>query len=451
MSTAPEHTDYLLVGGGIVSATAAHLLLERHPQASITLVERLDAPALESSATWHNAGTGHAGLCELNYTPELPKGEIDTAKAITMNRQFAENLATWTRWSDEGRIGPLDTFLTQVPHMSFVAGEADSDFLRKRHAALRPLPGFEELEFSTDRDTIARWAPLLLEGRAAGPIAATWHPGGYDVDFGELTRQLVESARSRGVNVRMGTEVEGLTADAAHSWTARLRPRGERGVAGSLRAQKVLVGAGGWALKLLQSAGLPQVRGYGLLPVSGKFLYTSDPAVTDRHHAKVYGKAPIGAPPMSMPHIDARRIAGESSVLFGPFAGTSPRFLLRGRPWDALASLRPHNVAPLAEAGAANLSLVRLLFGEVFSSTSAKEEHLQEFVATADLDQQGWSMRTAGQRAQIVAPGARGKGELRFGTEVIRSTDGSLAGVLGASPGASTAVSLVESVLDRGF
>ena len=449
MNAPSTTTDVLLIGGGIMSATAAHMLLDRDPDLHITVVERLGEVAQESSSAWHNAGTGHAGLCELNYTPELPSGEIDTRKAETMNRQFADNLAAWKRWSAEGILGPLDSFLTPVPHMSFVTGEADSAFLRKRHAALRDLPGFEDLEFSFDRDRIAEWSPLLMEGRADGPVAATWHPGGYDVDFGALTRQLFDSATRRGVTIVTGTEVSRLTPDATHAWRATIRSSQDEQMAGSIRARRVFVGAGGWALQLLQSAGLPQVRGYGLLPVSGKFLYSDAEPVVSKHPAKVYGKAPVGAPPMSMPHLDARVIDGKPAVLFGPFAGTSPRFLLEGHWWDAARSLRSHNLVPLASMAAHNLPLVSLLAKEVFSSAETKEEHLREFAPSADID--GWTMHPAGQRAQIVKPGSAHRGELQFGTEVVRSSDGSLVGVLGASPGASTAVAIVEEFLSAGF
>lgn len=449
MNTQSSSTDVLLIGGGIMSATAVHMILDREPDFHVTVIERLDELAAESSSAFHNAGTGHAGLCELNYTPELPTGEIDTRKAETMNRQFADNLAAWKHWSKEGILGSLDSFLTPVPHMSFVIGEQDSTFLRKRHAALRGLPGFEDLEFSTDRDRIAEWAPLLTEGRAAGPIAATWHPGGYDVDFGTLTRQLFDSAKGRGATILTGTEVTRLTSDAAQSWRATLRSSQDGEAVGTIRARRIFVGAGGWTLPLLQSAGLPQVRGYGLLPVSGKFLYSSEDSVVTKHHAKVYGKAPVGAPPMSMPHLDARVIEGAPAVLFGPFAGTSPRFLLHGHWWDAARSLRPHNLTTLASMAAHNVPLVSLLAKEAFASSKAKQDHLREFAPTADID--GWTMRTAGQRAQIVKPGTAQRGELQFGTEVVRSSDGSLVGVLGASPGASTAVSIVEDILTAGF
>lgn len=441
-------TDVLLIGGGIMSATAANLILDAAPGTDITILERLDGVAQESSAAWHNAGTGHAGLCELNYTPLTPNG-IDTSKATQMNTQFSANLAQWRQWSEDGTLGALDSFLTPVPHMSFVSGEDDVEFLRARHEALRELPGFGELEFSTDPNQIAEWAPLLVAGRGPGTVAATWHPGGYDVDFGALTRQLVDSARRRGVSVRTGTEVTGMTSDGANFWTVTVRDN--EGTRRTVRARRVVVAAGGWSLKLLQSAGLPQVRGYGLLPVSGQFLHTSAPSVVTKHHAKVYGKAPTGAPPMSMPHLDSRVIDGKESVLFGPFAGTSPKFLLQGHAWDALASLRGHNLAPMASMAAGNLSLAKLLLGELASTAAGKERSLREFAPTADLDAQAWTMRKAGQRAQIVKPGRVRRGELQFGTEVVRSNDGSLVGILGASPGASTAVSIVESILASGF
>lgn len=438
-----ETVDVVLIGGGIMSATLGIFLRELEPKWSIRVYERLDAVAEESSDAWNNAGTGHSALCELNYTPERPDGTIDIAKATSVNEQFQQSRQFWQYLLEQGRLADAG-FITECPHMTLVHGADDIDYLHRRHAALTRSPLFADMEISTDHDRIGEWAPLLTRGRApSDSIAATYAPGGTDVDFGALTRGLFAAQQ----DVRTGHEVTALTGGVG-GWqvTARdTRTKTEE----SVRARFVFVGAGGWALRLLQNAGVPEVRGYSLLPVSGHFLRTFDPRVVEQHGAKVYGKAPVGAPPMSMPHLDARHVGQRSAVLFGPYAGANPKFLKHGSALDMPRILRGSNVLPFARMGLANLNLLGLLLGDLTSTRADKFEALRRFAP--DLDDIGWELYAAGQRAQIVKPdGARG-GALQFGTEVIGSARGTLAGVLGASPGASTAVPIALEVLRRSF
>jgi malate dehydrogenase (quinone) len=211
----------------------------------------------------------------------------------------------------------------------------------------------------------------------------------------------------------------------------------------------VFVGAGGYALGLLQKSGIPEIRGFGGFPVSGKWLRTDNPAVVAKHSAKVYGKASVGSPPMSVPHLDTRIVDGKASLLFGPYAGFSPKFLKSGSIFDLLASIRWHNIIPMIAAGASNLSLVKYLIGQLAASEKTKFAALAEFFP--DADPADWYGMVAGQRVQVIKKDAAKGGVLQFGTEVVASADGSIAGLLGASPGASTAVPIMLGLLEKCF
>jgi len=448
-SVSNETVDVLLVGGGIVSATLTSLITRAEPSWSVQVCERLDDVAAEASNGWNNSGTGHAALCELNYTPGTPERGIAITEALKVHEQF---LVTGEYWSSLVKDGSLDdphTFINPTPHMSFVRGEQDRAFLSARHEALTQHHFFKDMKYSADPAVIETWAPLLTRGRdAAEQIAATYAAEGTDVDFGSVTRQLFHDFKRRGGNITTHTEVTGLSRQTSGLWEVRMRDR-RTGSVSKTYARTVLVGAGGWTLKLLRSAGAPEVHGYGLLPVSGTFLSTTTPDVVEQHAVKAYGKAPIGAPPMSMPHLDARTIDGKPSVLFGPFAGAIPKYLKSGSMLDFFGSLRSDNLWPLTTMGVKNLDLVSLLMRDLTTRHSRKVDALRAFAPSArDAD---WHSIVAGQRAQIVKPDARGRGVLQFGTEVVSSAEGTLVGVLGASPGASTAVPLALDVLRRSF
>ncbi|NYD41814.1 malate dehydrogenase (quinone) [Nocardioides panaciterrulae] len=444
--------DALLVGGGIMSATLATLLHQVEPTWRIGIVERLDALAEESSGPWNNAGTGHSALCELNYTPELPDGTVEVTKAVGVNEQFQLSRQLWSFLVEDGRIPEPSSFVRPSPHVSFVWGAENVDYLRRRFEALSAHPLFAGMEFSDDPEVLATWAPLLVEGREPGePVAATRALAGTDVNFGSLTRQLVGSlVDGDAITLELGTEVRRLRRQG-EGWAVRGRRTGGGSFAASARF--VFVGAGGGALTLLQRAGIEEIRGYGGFPVSGVFWRTTNPEVVGRHHAKVYGKPAVGAPPMSVPHLDTRIVDGEASVMFGPYAGFSPRFLKNGSLFDLLRSVRLHNLLPMLTVALGNLGLVRYLVTQVLASRKAQLAELRAFYPQADAAD--WEKVVAGQRVQVIKP-ARGRaglagGSLQFGTEVIASADGSIAGLLGASPGASTAVPVMLEVLERCF
>nr|WP_261797903.1 malate dehydrogenase (quinone) [Cellulomonas timonensis] len=446
-----QTVDVVLVGGGIMSATLAAMLSTLEPTWKIEILERRPALAEESSSPWNNAGTGHAALCELNYTPERPDGSIDIAKAVAINEQFELSRELWSFLLTTGRL-PDDTFLSPAPHMTFVRGAADVDYLRRRADALRAHPHFASLEFSTDPEVIRTWAPLLVLDRELDePIAATRAPEGVDVDFGALTRALVEDVTARGATVRLEHEVRRLRQRRDGTW--RLRVRDRRWNASprnrTIDARFVFIGAGGGALHLLQKSGIPEAKGYGGFPISGQFLRTTNPEIVRQHQAKVYGKADVGSPPMSVPHLDTRVVDGQTALMFGPYAGWSMKFLKHGSPLDLLRSIRPGNVVPMAAVGLQNLDLLKYLIGELTASPTRRLRTLRAFMPSAHP--RDWELITAGQRVQVIKKDAKRGGVLEFGTELLTSADGTIAGLLGASPGASTAVSTMLDLLGRCF
>lgn len=433
-----------------MSATLATLLTELEPSWRIEIVERLDQVAQESSDAWNNAGTGHAALCELNYTPELPDGSIDIAKAVTINEQFALSCELWDHLRADGRL-PDDQFRSPVPHLTFVRGAADVDYLRRRHAALSAHPRFAGLEFTDDPATIADWVPLVMQDRNPDEaVAATRATNGLDIDYGALTRHLVDDLVARGANVRLQHEVRDVRRRTDGTWRLHLVDRSWNASPrrSTIDARFVFIGAGGGALRLLQASGIPEATGYGGFPISGQFLRTTNPELVRQHRAKVYGKAAVGSPPMSVPHLDTRVVGGTPALLFGPYAGWSMKFLKQGSPMDLLRTVRPGNLVPLVAVALHNLGLVKYLFAEVLASREARMRTLRAFMPTAR--QRDWEMITAGQRVQVIKRGPGG-GVLEFGTELVTAADGSIAGLLGASPGASTAASAMIDLLTRCF
>jgi malate dehydrogenase (quinone) len=444
-----QRVDVVLVGGGVMSATLGTLLQKLEPEWDIVVVEKLSDVGLESSSPWNNAGTGHSALCELNYTPENDDGEILTDNAIRVNQQFQISRQLWAWLVESGDIPDPGSFVTSVPHMSFVVGEANVRYLRKRYEALAEHPLFAGLQYSEDPLEIAKWAPLTIDGRLKSEkIAATRVAQGTDIDFGELTRSLMVNMRDNGARFLTEHRVTNLTRTSEGAW--RVDMRHELGHTPSpLEARFVFVGAGGAALPLLQKSGIKEIRGYGGFPVSGEWLRCDNPDVVSRHNAKVYGKAAVGAPPMSVPHLDTRVVNGVASLLFGPYAGFTPKFLKNGSLFDLFSSLRWHNILPMVAVGIQNLPLVSYLVKEVFASKAAKLEALYEFYPDADPDD--WYPMVAGQRVQVIKPDRKKIGVLQFGTEVIASSDGTIAGLLGASPGASTAAPIMLDVLEKCF
>jgi len=444
-----QKTDVVLVGAGIMSATLGTLLRLVQPDWSITLIERLDGAAAESSDPWNNAGTGHSGLCELNYTPENPDGSIDTAKAVRVNEQFQVTRQFWAYAVQNGIVGDARSFVNPIPHVSFVHGAAGVDYLRRRHDALISNPLFSTTEFIDDDDEFARRLPLMAANRDfSDPVALTWTNEGTDVDFGALTRELIGYGTQCGMTTLFGHHVANLHKESDGSWTVRIRNR-RTGDKRKLRTNFVFVGAGGGALPLLQKAGIREAKGFGGFPVGGAFLRTDKRTLTATHHAKVYGPPRPGGPPMWMPHLDTRVINGRSWLLFGPFARWSPRFLKAGKVTDLPFSVRPNNLTSMVGVGLTQVPVLKHLIGELCLSQQDRMDKLREFAPTALSSD--WQLDVAGQRVQVIRRDRRKGGVLDFGTMVLCSADGSIAGMLGASPGASTAVPAMLDVMARCF
>lgn len=444
-----ERVDVALVGGGIMSATLGTFLRLLEPKFKISIYERLERVALESSNPWNNAGTGHAALCELNYMPDSKDGSLpDPSKAIQINEQFQLSRQFWAFLVTNKVIKNPSSFIHSTPHMTFVQGEKDVDYLRRRAEVLAKQPLFKGFEFTTDHKTIEKWAPLLIEGRTPGEkIAATRIDSGTDVDFGSLTQQLFDYLAANKSRVQTNSEVISITRvnEGWHLVIKDMVTKKKRYVISKF----VFVGAGGWALKLLQSSGIPEAKGYGLFPVSGSFLRTDNPELVKKHQAKVYSQASVGAPPMSVPHLDTRVVDGKTSLLFGPYAGAIPKFLKQGSLLDLPKAIRPSNIRPYLSVALKNLSLIKYLVGELAKTKTAQFDSLRNFVPNAKPED--WNLIVAGQRAQVIKRDAKGNGNLQFGTEVVTSEDGSIAGLLGASPGASTSVHIMLEVLEKSF
>lgn len=441
-------TDVVLVGAGIMSATLGAILRQVQPDWSITTFERLDAAAAESSDPWNNAGTGHSALCELNYTPAKSDGTVDITKAINVNEQFQVSRQFWSYAVDNGILTDPKEFINPIPHVSFVHGADNVKYLRARYEALASHPLFAGMEYSESEDFFTERLPLMAKGRDfSDPVALNWTESGTDVDFGALTKQLLNHVASSGGTVHFGHEVRNLTKQSDGSWIVKvenLRTRAKK----TVNAKFVFVGAGGGALHLLQKSGIKEAKGFGGFPVSGQFLRCTNPELIDQHRAKVYGKAAVGAPPMSVPHLDTRVINGKPGLLFGPYAGWSPKFLKQGKITDLPGSVKPNNLMSMLGVGLTEMSLTKYLIGELMQSPADRIGTLGEFVPKAIG--KDWELITAGQRVQVIRKKGKG-GVLEFGTAVVNAEDGTIAGLLGASPGASTAVPAMLDVLQRCF
>ncbi|ASR49815.1 malate:quinone oxidoreductase [Paenibacillus kribbensis] len=449
MSGMQKKTDVILIGAGVMSATLGSLLKELAPEWEIKVFEKLANAGEESTNEWNNAGTGHAALCELNYTSEKADGSIDIRKAVNINEQFQLSRQFWSFLVSSNLIRNPQDFIKPIPHMSLVTGDENVSFLKKRFKALSDVPLFQGMEFSDDPEKLKEWIPLIMEGRTLNePIAATKVDSGTDVNFGALTRMLFDHLKSKNVEIYYKHKIKDIKRTSDGSWEVKVQNL-DNGKIEYHTAKFVFIGGGGGSLPLLQRTGIPESKHIGGFPVSGLFMVCKNPAVVAQHHAKVYGKAKIGAPPMSVPHLDTRYIGNQKALLFGPFAGFSPKFLKTGSNLDLICSVKPNNLCTMLAAGAKEMALTKYLIQQVMLSNEKRLEELREFIPNAKIED--WEIVVAGQRVQVIKDTEAGKGALQFGTEVVSAADGSVAALLGASPGASTAVNVMLKVLEKCF
>jgi len=447
-------TDILLVGGGIMSATLGVLLRQLDPTLSITMVEQLPEVALESSDALNNAGTGHAGYCELNYTPQASDGSIDIKRALEINAAFEVSLQFWSHLVESRALPSPRAFINKTPHLSFVCGDKNVAFLKQRFGLLSKHHLFADMQYSDDFAQLQAWMPLMMSGRKAGEkLAANYVAHGSDVDFGALTRHMVTYLKTQAnFSLHTNTQVRKLdkvkNRDKDNSWHVKLADLNTKH-AKTIQAKFVFLGAGGGALPLLQKADIDESKGYGGFPISGQWLICQNPAIIKQHYAKVYGKAAIGAPPMSVPHLDTRMINGEAALLFGPFAGFTTKFLKAGSKFDLAKSVKANNLKALLSVGKNNLDLTKYLMKEATQTHEQRMNALREFLPNAINSD--WQLEDAGQRVQIIKNCNKKWGKLEFGTEIVAAKDGTLAALLGASPGASVSVQAMIDVLERCF
>lgn len=445
-----SEVDVVLIGGGIMSATLGTLINELNPDINIEILERLDVVAAESSDAWNNAGTGHSALCELNYTPQQADGSVKIDKAIKIAEQFEVSKQFWAYLVEKGIIKNPEDFIRKVPHMSAVFGADDVQFLKTRFEAMTKETLFKGMEYTEDTALLNDWVPLMMEGRVGNePIAATKMDIGTDVNFGALTRDLISHlATKKNINISVHQEVKDIDREDDGRWEVEVKDL-KTGDKREIKAKFVFIGAGGHSLLLLEKSGIPEANGYGGFPVGGQWLRCTNEEIIKQHQAKVYGKASVGAPPMSVPHLDTRYIDGKQALLFGPYAGFSTKFLKQGSFFDLPASIKLSNIKPMLSAGLDNLDLTKYLITEVMKKPKDKLESLKQFMPTAKLED--WVIEKAGQRVQVIKKDPKHGGVLEFGTEVVSSADGSIAALLGASPGASTSVAIMIQLLKKCF
>jgi malate dehydrogenase (quinone) len=440
--------DVVLVGGGIMSATLGTYLNEVEPDWTINMYERLDQVGQESSAGFNNAGTGHSGFMEMNYTPEKD-GKVDIKKAIDTASQFEVSKQFWAYQVKNGVLGQPNSFINPVPHIAFVWGDS-VNYMKKRYEAMSQSPMFEGLKYTENPAEIKQWAPLVMQGRDANQkVAATRMDVGSDVNYGSITTQLIDHLKKQPkFKLETSSEVTGISQNADKTWTVSFKNL-KTNTTSHVKTRHVFIGAGGAAIRLLQMTGLEETKQYAGFPIGGIFLMTDNPAVTSQHTAKVYGKPELGAPPMSVPHIDTRYVDGKKYVLFGPFATYSNKFLKNGSQFDLIDATNKNNVIPMATIGMENLDLVKYLVSQVAMSKQDQFNELKKYYPDAKIED--WTLSQAGQRVQIIKKAPGKPATLQFGTEIFTSKDGSITGLLGASPGASTSPYIMLSLMEKAF
>jgi malate dehydrogenase (quinone) len=447
-----ETVDALLIGSGIMSGTLAGLLKHLQPDMSIELYEAADQFAQEASYGWHNAGTGHAGICEVSYTPFRGEdGEVDVAKAISIFNQFERSKQFWGFLARQGIVSDPSSFVNQVPHVSFVFGQNQVDFLRSRYNQLKKHHFFESMQYTEDRAVLEQWAPLLLEGRdPQQPVAATKMDAGTDVNFGSLANQLVQWLDQQdGCAAFAGHRVVGLKQQTDGRWQVTIQ-KSSNGQRITRIARFVFIGAGGGSVKLLQKAGIPEFKGFGGFPIAGQWLVCRKPELVEQHHAKVYGMSPDSAPTLAVPHLDTRVIDGEKAILFGPYGSWTTKFLHRtGKFTDMFTSARPDNIGSMVKVGLHNIPLIRYLMQQSLQSMNTRMGELRKFYP--DAKDEDWQLIEAGIRVQVIKKEDGNAGIVHFGTQVVTDDRKTISALLGASPGASVSTDIMLDVVKQCF
>lgn len=442
--------NVILIGSGIMSSTLAMLMKRLEPDWNITILERSSESGQESSNVWNNAGTGHEALCELNYTPEAPDGTINTDKAVEIYNQFQESKQFWSHLVKEKYIDSPEDFIRPLPHMSFVQGRKNMEYLLKRYEEISKLPAYEKMEYSEDYDEIRSWSPLIMQDRGQDAVASTKMDGGTDVNFGELTKKMMDYLdQDDSVNIHYNNDVIDIKQTKEKQWEVKVK-NDETGMIAYYNADFLFIGAGGNAIPLLQKSKIRQSKNLGGFPISGQFLYCDNPEIVREHPAKAYGKEPEGTPPMTVPHLDKRYVDGKEVLLFGPFAAFGPKFLKKGSNMDFFKQLNLSNLLTMMFAGLKNTALIKYSIDQVLMSKEDKMEELRRFVPSAKMED--WDIIVAGKRVQVIRDESKwNKGVIQFGTEVVNSDDHTLSALLGESPGASTSVSIMIQVLKENF
>jgi malate dehydrogenase (quinone) len=347
-----EPVDVVLIGGGIMSATLGTLLKQLQPDWKIVVLERLSDVAEESSNAWNNAGTGHAALCELNYMPEAKDGSVDPAKAISINEQFQQSRSCG-RARRRGILDAPSTFINATPHMTFVRGRRTSP--TSRSATRRCARSRCSRASSTPRTPASSTSGRRCSCRSARSRRAVRGHARARRHRRRLRRAhapavLTSPTRASTSSPIARCESSARTPTAPGTCRTVTRSGARRGAVGALRVRR-RGRLGDQAAAVLAH---PEISGYGVFPIGGQWLKTSNPAVVAQHKAKVYSQAAVGAPPMSVPHLDTRVVDGETSLLFGPFATFSPKFLKNGRMVDIVAQVRPGNIGPMLKVAVDN-------------------------------------------------------------------------------------------------